>query len=58
MTFHAGLSASEIGFYQALVLSPFLLFTIAGGMLTDWIGVGKSYLISTALFGILLIGYG
>ena len=58
MTFHAGLSASEIGFYQALVLSPFLVFTIAGGMLTDRIGAGVSYVGSTTLFGLLLIGYG
>jgi len=58
MTFHAGLSASEIGFYQALVLSPFLVFTIAGGLLTDRIGAGVSYVGSTTLFGLLLIGYG
>ncbi|SLN66958.1 Major Facilitator Superfamily protein [Falsiruegeria litorea R37] len=58
MTFHAGLSASEIGFYQALVLSPFLVFTIAGGMLTDRIGAGVSYVGSTTLFGLLLFGYG
>ncbi|WP_164659500.1 MFS transporter [Tropicibacter sp. Alg240-R139] len=58
MTFHAGLSAIEIGFFQALVLSPFLVFTIAGGMLTDRIGAGVSYIGSTTLFGVLLIGYG
>ncbi|MGR3616256.1 MAG: MFS transporter [Paracoccaceae bacterium] len=58
MTFHADLTASQIGFYQALVLSPFLVLTIAGGMLTDRIGAGVCYLISTVLFGVLLIGYG
>lgn len=58
MTFHAGLSASEIGFYQALVLSPFLIFTIAGGALSDRVGPGRSYVVSTALFAVVLIAYG
>ena len=58
MTFYAGLSAAEIGFYQALVLSPFLLFTVAGGALTDWIGAGRSYAWSTLLFALVLAGYG
>jgi len=58
MTFHAGLSASEIGFYQALVLSPFLIFTIAGGALSDRVGPGRSYVVSTLLFALVLIGYG
>lgn len=58
MTFHAGLSASEIGFYQALVLSPFLIFTIAGGALSDRVGSGRSYVVSTLLFALVLIGYG
>ncbi|KKK58953.1 hypothetical protein LCGC14_3039250, partial [marine sediment metagenome] len=35
MEFHANLNATGIGFYQALVLSPFLTFTISGGALTD-----------------------
>ncbi len=58
MTFHAQLSATEIGFYQALVLSPFLVFTLIGGALTDRIGAGLSYGISTLLFAGILIGYG
>ena len=58
MAFHADLSASEIGFYQALVLSPFLIFTIWGGALTDRIGAGLSYGISTSLFAIILVSYG
>ena len=58
MTFHAELSASEIGFYQALVLAPFLLVTVAGGALTDKIGARTSYSISTTLFAAVLIGYG
>lgn len=58
MAFHANLSASEIGFYQAVVLSPFLIFTIFGGAITDRIGAKRSYLISTSLFAALLIGYG
>lgn len=58
MTFHAGMSASEIGFFQALVLSPFLLFTVAGGALTDRIGAGRCYLWSTLGFAGVLAGYG
>ena len=58
MTFHAGLSASEIGFNQALVLSPFLIFTIAGGALSDRVGPGRSYVVSTLLFALVLVGYG
>ena len=58
MAFHANLSATEIGFYQALVLSPFLIFTISGGALTDRIGARLSYVLSTSLFGIILISYG
>lgn len=58
MTFHAELTATQIGFYQALVLSPFLIFTISGGALSDRIGAGFSYVISTSLFAFILISYG
>ncbi|KLN61716.1 membrane protein [Kiloniella spongiae] len=58
MTFHADLTATEIGFFQGLVLSPFLIFTIAGGALTDKVGASISYVISTCLFGVILIAYG
>lgn len=58
MAFHANLSATEIGFYQALVLSPFLVFTISGGAITDRIGAKVSYIISTIIFAIILISYG
>lgn len=58
MTFHARLDPAQIGFYQALVLSPFLVFTVAGGVLSDRVGPGRSYLWSTTVFGLLLIGYG
>ncbi len=58
MTFHAGLSATQIGFYQALVLSPFLLFTIAGGALSDRIGASRSYSWSTLCFALILAVYG
>ena len=50
MSIHLNLSATEIGFYQALVLSPFLIFTIMGGVLTDRIGARLSYTISTLIF--------
>lgn len=58
MSIHLNLSATEIGFYQALVLSPFLIFTIAGGVLTDRVGAGVSYTVSTLIFAGILIGYG
>tara|TARA_R110000796_G_scaffold42224_1_gene104532 strand:+ start:1087 stop:1320 length:234 start_codon:yes stop_codon:yes gene_type:complete len=58
MEFHANLNATGIGFYQALVLSPFLTFTISGGALTDRIGARASYVLSTSLFVIILICYG
>lgn len=58
MAFHAGLSASEIGFYQALQLLPFLAFTALGGSLTDRIGARVSFAISTGLFALVLAGYG
>ncbi|MEP5730683.1 MAG: MFS transporter [Sulfitobacter sp.] len=58
MAFHADLTATEIGFYQALVLSPFLVFTIFGGALTDKVGAGLSYVVSTSIFAVILISYG
>lgn len=58
MSIHLNLSATEIGFYQALVLSPFLMVTIAGGVLTDRVGAGLSYTLSTLIFAAILIGYG
>lgn len=58
MTFHAKLTATEIGFYQALVLSPFLFLTVFGGVLTDRIGANVSYMVSTSLFAIILVSYG
>ncbi|CUK15638.1 Major Facilitator Superfamily protein [Ruegeria denitrificans] len=58
MAFHAELTATEIGFYQALVLSPFLVFTVFGGALTDRVGVGLSYVVSTSVFAAILISYG
>ena len=58
MSIHLNLSATQIGFYQALVLSPFLIFTIAGGALTDRVGARLSYTVSTMIFGVILICYG
>ena len=58
MAFHANLTATEIGFYQALVLSPFLVFTIFGGALTDKVGAQLSYVASTSIFAAILISYG
>lgn len=58
MTFHARLSASEIGFYQALQLFPFLVFTAMGGSLTDRIGARVSFAASTGLFALTLGFYG
>ncbi len=58
MTFHANLSATEIGLFQALVLSPFLIFAVIGGVLTDRFGASLSYITSTTLFGIILVSYG
>ncbi len=58
MAFYAGLSATEIGFYQSLQLLPFLAFTAAGGSLTDRIGARLSFAASTAAFALLLAGYG
>lgn len=58
MAFHANLTATEIGFYQALVLSPFLVFTVFGGALTDRVGAGLSYVASTSIFAAILISYG
>lgn len=58
MAFHTRLSAAEIGFYQALQLSPFLAFTLFGGSLTDRIGARASYASSTGLFALTLAFYG
>lgn len=58
MAFHAGLSATEIGFYQALQLLPFLAFTAMGGSLTDRIGARLSFAASTGLFAVTLAAYG
>ena len=58
MAFHAGLSASEIGFYQSLQLLPFLAFTAMGGTLTDRIGARLSFATSTGLFAVTLAAYG
>jgi Major Facilitator Superfamily len=58
MTFHARLSASEIGFYQALQLAPFLAFAALGGRLTDRIGARLSFAASTGGFALSLALYG
>ncbi len=58
MAFHAQLSATEIGFYQALQLLPFLAFTAMGGSLTDRIGARLSFSASTGLFAVSLVAYG
>ncbi len=58
MAFHAQLSATEIGFYQALQLLPFLAFTAMGGSLTDRIGARLSFTTSTGLFAVTLVAYG
>ncbi|HMS94188.1 MAG TPA: MFS transporter [Tabrizicola sp.] len=58
MTFHARLSASEIGFYQALQLAPFLAFAALGGRLTDRIGARVSFAASTGGFALGLALYG
>ena len=54
MTFHAGLSAAEIGLYQSLQLAPFLLFTAPGGSLTDRIGARTSFAAATGGLAVLL----
>ncbi len=58
MTFHARLSATDIGFFQSLQLLPFLAFTAIGGSLTDRIGARLSYSVSTGLFAASLGAYG
>lgn len=58
MTFHARLSATDIGFFQSLQLLPFLAFTAMGGSLTDRIGARLSYSVSTGLFAACLGAYG
>lgn len=58
MTFHARLSASEIGLYEALQLLPFLIFTAMGGSVTDRIGARASFAASTGLFALALGFYG
>lgn len=58
MTIHLGMSATEIGFYQALVLSPFLIVALLGGVLTDRFGAGACYVLSTLVFSVILLGYG
>lgn len=57
MAFYADLSASEIGFYQALQLLPFLAFTMIGGSLADRIGARLSFAAATGLFAFLLSAY-
>ncbi len=58
MAFHANLTPSQIGFFQALVLSPFLILTVFGGALTDRIGARLSYGSATMLFAAILFSYG
>ena len=58
MAFHAHLSPAEIGFYQALQLAPFLIFTAAGGSLTDRIGPRASFAMATGAFALALGIYG
>lgn len=58
MAFHTQLSATEIGFYQALQLLPFLAFTALGGSLTDRIGARLTFTTSTGLFALTLAAYG
>lgn len=58
MAFHADLSPAEIGFYQALQLAPFLMFTAVGGSLTDRIGPRASFAMATGGFALILGIYG
>lgn len=58
MTFHARLTAAEIGFYQSLQLLPFLAITAIGGSMTDRLGARLSYAASTLLFALTLAVYG
>lgn len=58
MAFHAHLSASEIGFFQAMQLTPFLVFTAMGGSLTDRLGARVTFAASTGLFALTLGFYG
>lgn len=58
MAFHARLSASEIGLYQALQLAPFLIFAAPGGRLTDRIGPRLSFAAATGMFGLGLGMFG
>lgn len=58
MAFHARLSAGEIGFYQALQLVPFLLFTALGGSVTDRIGARTSFAAATGGFALALAFFG
>ena len=58
MTFHAHLSASQIGLYQSLQLFPFLAFTALGGSLVDRIGARQGFAAATGLFALTLGFYG
>lgn len=58
MTFAVGLPAGALGFYQALQLIPFLIFTALGGSVTDRVGARASFLAATGLFALVLGGYG
>lgn len=58
MAFHANLTASEIGLFQSLVLAPVLIFTLAGGLISDRIGARYSFALSTAAFSALLVCFG
>lgn len=58
MTFHAQLSATEIGLYQSLQLAPFLLFTALGGSVTDRVGARSSFAAATGVFALTLGFYG
>ncbi len=58
LAFFLDLPAYQVGFYQSLVLFPYLIFTLIGGIITDRVGAFLSFSWSTAIFALTLFLFG
>jgi MFS family permease len=52
------MNSEQVGFLQTLSRSPFLFFLVFGGIISDKLGVSRTFTIVTTLYALALIGVG
>ncbi|WP_161601208.1 MFS transporter [Rhizobium rhizogenes] len=55
---HLGMSSEQVGFLQTLSRSPFLLFLVFGGIISDKLGVFRTFTVVSSIYALTLIGVG